>query len=210
MDIGFSGAVVVAASVLGAGMALPQAWRIIRTGTVHGVSPTWAAMSAAVNAWWVVYGLGVDEISIVPVSIISAIAYLAIACALVRFGASRLVLRRLALGSLVALVPLPVLLLDGWTSAGLVLGAIYAVQLSPAVRAVYRSSDISGVSAATWGLAWLEAMLWGVYAMPRRDLGLLALAATGLLMSSLVLVRLFVRRPRRVPHTTASGAFASA
>jgi hypothetical protein len=53
------------------------------------------------------------------------------------------------------------------------------------------------VSSATWIIAFVEAALWGVYGLGRADAGLLSLAASGMFMASLVLIRLVVRRPRR-------------
>lgn len=191
--------ILVAANLLGATMAVPQAARLLRSRRTAGVSPIWAGISAAVNAWWIAYGLGVGDIGIVPVSVVSVMAYLAIIVFLVRFD-DRPALRTVAIaaGSAAASAALPllVLALGGWSSAGIALGAMYGVQLSPAVVAVYRAVDVSGVSAATWALAFLEAALWGAYGFARADAGLLTLAATGLAMSALVLVRLFARRPR--------------
>lgn len=195
--------VVVAANVLGGAMALPQAVKLVRSRRVDGVSPTWAGISAAVNGWWVAYGLGTGDIGIVPVSVVSVTAYLAIAGYLVRFGAAPAsrTAARVAVSALgVAAIPVLPLVLGGWAAGGLALGALYGVQLSPAVVAVHRAPDVSGVSASTWALAFLEAGLWGVYGFARLDVGLLSLAATGLAMSALVLVRLFVRRPRRNPR----------
>lgn len=192
--------VVVAANVLGSAMALPQAVKLVRSRRVDGVSPTWAAVSATVNAWWAAYGIGVGDLGIVPVSAVSVMAYLAIAFALLRYGTAprrRTIATMAATSAAVALVPILALVLDGWTAAGVALGALYGIQLSPAVVAVYRAPDVSGVSTATWGLAFAEAALWGVYGIARLDAGLVTLAGTGLLMSTLVLVRLVLRRPRR-------------
>ena len=194
--------VVVAANVLGGAMALPQALKLVRSRRVDGVSPVWAGISAAVNGWWVAYGLGAGDLGIVPVSVVSVTAYLAIAAYLVRFGpapAARTTAVVAASALAVAAIPLLPLAIGGWAAGGVALGALYGVQLSPAVVAVHRAPDVSGVSATTWALAFLEAALWGVYGFARLDVGLLSLAATGIAMSALVLVRLFVRRPRRHP-----------
>lgn len=192
--------VVIAANVLGAAMALPQALKMIKSRRVEGVSASWAAISATVNGWWAVYGLGVGDLGIVPVSAISVMAYLAIAVALVRFGAktpARTVGLMSCAAAPVAVVPLVAVAIGGWVTAGVTLGLLYGIQLSPAVVAAYRAADVSGVSAATWALAFAEAGLWGVYGYVRLDAGLLSLAATGMAASGLVLARLFVRRPRR-------------
>jgi uncharacterized protein with PQ loop repeat len=208
MSISTLTAVVVVANVLGGAMAVPQAAKLIRSRRVDGVSPVWAGISATVNAWWAAYGIGIGDLSIVPVSVVSVMAYLAIAVALVRYGSGRAwatVGRLTAWSGAIALVPLAALAVDGWATAGVVLGALYGVQLSPAVVAVYRAPDVSGVSTATWGIAFAEAALWGVYGLARLDVGLLTLAATGLVMSSLVLARLFLRRPRRQRRDATAG-----
>jgi uncharacterized protein with PQ loop repeat len=192
--------VVIAANVLGAAMALPQAAKLLESRRVEGISPVWAGVSATVNACWAIYGLGTGDLGIVPVSSVSVMAYLAIVVGLFRFGrapALPLALRLVGSSAAVAVVPIAAYVLGGWPTAGIALGALYGVQLSPAVVAVYRATDVSGVSAATWAIALAEALLWGVYGFVRLDAGLLTLAATGTLMSTLVLARLFVRRPRR-------------
>lgn len=204
--------VVVTANLLGAAMAVPQAHKLVRDRRAQGVSMTWAAASVTVNAWWVGYGLGVGDIGIVPVSVVSVMAYLVIVMTVARLSSAsaRVTLGR-ALPAALALSALPVgtLILAGWTSTGIVLGALYGVQLTPAVVGVYRSADVSGVSVATWVIALAEAVLWGVYGASTGDVGLWALAATGVLMSSLVLGRLFVRRPRRRPAATLAGLAAA-
>jgi hypothetical protein len=105
----------------------------------------------------------------------------------------------------VGVVPVVALAVGGWAAAGITLGALYGIQLSPAVVTVYRAHDVSGVSAATWALALAEAVLWGVYGLAHLDPGLIALATTGSTMSALVLLRLFVRRPRRAADASYAG-----
>ncbi len=190
--------VVALATLLGGATALPQARRLVRTRQVAGVSSMWAGISVAVNSWWIAYGIGIADWAIVPVAVVSVFAYFAIAASLIRFSIDRRsTVVAMGVGTLGALLPLPALALGGWPAAGIALGAIYGIQLSPAVIEVYRSHDVAGVAAATWVLTWTEALLWGVYGFPRRDLGLLALAATGMLLSSAVLVRLFLHGTRR-------------
>ena len=205
--------VVIAANLLGAAMAVPQARKLMRNRSIDGVSVTWAAMSAAVNAWWGVYAYGVGDWSILPVSVVSVLAYLVIAVAIVRLTpipALRLIAPAFAAVVAISAIPAIALVVDGWVSAGIALGALYGIQLSPAVVTVYRSVDVSGVSLATWVIAFAEASMWGAYGIANLDVGLMALATTGLFMSTLVLVRLFVRRPRRAFHPAAAPAFAAA
>lgn len=200
MDVTTLTLVVIAANVLGAAMAVPQARKLLRTRRTDGVSVTWAAISATVNAWWGVYGIGVDDFGIVPVSIVSVASYLVITVGVVRFSpapARQSLPPAVAAVGAVSTVPVIALLLGGWVTAGITLGALYGVQLFPAVVAVYRTIDVSGVSLATWAIAFAEAALWGIYGFAGVDIGLLTLAGTGMVMSSLVLARLFLRRPRR-------------
>ena len=208
MSVNLLTLVVIGANVLGGAMALPQVAKLLRSRRVDGVSAAWAGISTAVNGWWAIYGLGIGDASIVPVSVVSVMAYLAIAIGLVRFGRTtrgRAVATMIAGGLAVAVVPALALAFDGWAIAGITLGGLYGVQLSPAVVAVYRAPDVSGVSAATGGIAFAEAALWGIYGLARLDAGLITLAVTGLVMSALVLARLLLRRPRRQRRSDYAG-----
>ena len=200
---------VIMANVLGASMAIPQARKLLRTRRADGISLTWAIVSAAVNAWWGIYAVGVADLSILPVSVVSVGAYVAIAVGIVRYAhgaALSIGARSSALIMFVMIIPLFATHIGGWTAAGVVLGALYGVQLAPAVVAVYRTADVSGVSVATWVIALAEAALWGLYGFAGADVGLLTLAATGVTMSALVLARLVARRPRRTRIDTTAGA----
>ena len=213
MDLTTLMLVVIAANILGAAMAVPQARKLLRTRRTDGVSVTWATVSASVNAWWGVYGVAIDDYSIVPVSVVAVVSYLVIAVGLIHFSptsAIGLVLPAFGAVLVVSTIPLVALAFAEWTTAGIVLGALYGIQLLPAVIAVYRAADVSGVAAATWAIAFVEAALWGVYGFANVDVGLATLAGTGLVMSSLVLVRLVVRRPRRAGVTLDLPGFAPA
>ena len=123
---------VVLANVLGAVMAFPQAIRLVRTRHTEGVSPVWAGISVAANTWWIVYGIGTGLWEVLPVSTMSAIAYLMIIRVLGSVDPSSL--RRVALGFVaVVIVPVPVLFTLGWPAVGVVVGLLYGVQLAPAV-----------------------------------------------------------------------------
>ena len=99
--------IVIAANVTGGLMAVPQATKLVASRRVHGVSPVWAAASMTVNAWWVAYGFAIGDLGIVPVSVVSFMAYLAIGIALVRFGGHhRTALTMLAIVVLIGAVPL--------------------------------------------------------------------------------------------------------
>ena len=201
-------ALVVSATVLGSGMALPQARQLARTRRTDGVSPTWVGVSMALNGWWLAYGLAAPVWALVPVSAISFVLYASMAVLFVRTGGT--VSRRgLALGVIgLGMVPLPFLVIGGWELAGLAVGLCYGLQLLPAVVAVLRTRALSGVSAATWLIAWVESMLWLVYGLGVVDPGLIVAGTIGVLMSSVILARLAVTGHRPFDTITRATAVA--
>lgn len=183
---------VVMATVLGSGMAYPQARRIARTRQVDGVSVTWIGVSVAINGWWLAYGIAAGVWALVPVSIASLVLYGVMAVgyfatvgrsALGSFGAG-------ALG--LGMIPLPFLIVGGWALAGIAVGLCYGVQLLPAVLATLRTISLSGVSAATWLIAWVEAAIWSVYGVGVGDVALILAGVVGVVMASIILARLAV------------------
>ncbi len=193
---------VVLANVIGAVMAFPQAIRLVRTRRIEGISPVWAGISVAVNTWWIIYGVGVGLWAVLPVSTLSALAYLIIVWVLGSVAPSSV--RRAALGfGLTAVVPLAVLVAAGWPAVGLLVGLLYGVQLAPAVVGAYRSDVPRGISPTTWLLAWAEAFFWGVYGVGTSDIALVSAGLVGVVMSSLILVRLAVVRNRMLTSAPA-------
>lgn len=181
---------VFVATVLGSGMALPQARRLVRTRRVDGVSSTWIGVSIALNGWWLAYGLVAGVWALVPVSTISLVLYATMGVAyLATVGRSSL--PGFAVGMFVlGMIPLPFLALAGWSVAGVVVGLCYGVQLLPAVVSAFRSSSLAGVSALTWLIACIESLIWFAYGMAVADAALVLAGAVGTVMSSLILVRL--------------------
>ena len=183
---------VVVATVLGSWMAFPQARRIARTRRVDGVSSTWIGVSLAINSWWLTYGLVAGIWALVPVSIISLLLYGVMAWFFV-LSVGRAAVPGLALGVFgLGMVPLPFLLVGGWELAGVAVGLSYGVQLLPAVVASLRTSALSGVSSTTWIIASLEAVLWLAYGLGVGDAALTLAGLVGVVMASVILVRLAI------------------
>jgi uncharacterized protein with PQ loop repeat len=192
MSAAFITSLLVVANVMGAGMAYPQASRIVRTRSIAGVSGVWAGVSLSMNLWWLAYGLVEDLWGLIPVSAIAAVLYGVIIVAYVR-EAGRRSLVGVGVGLFVlGLVPLPFLALGGWTVAGLAIGICYGMQLVPAVVESCRSRDLSGVASSTWIMAWIEAAIWFGYGVFVSDAALLAGGLSGTVMSGLILGRLAV------------------
>jgi uncharacterized protein with PQ loop repeat len=183
---------VVVATVLGSWMAFPQARRIARTRRVDGVSATWIGVSLAINAWWLSYGLVAGVWALVPVSIISLALYGVMAWFFV-LSVGRAAIPGLALGVFgLGMVPLPFLLIGGWELAGVAVGLSYGLQLLPAVVASLRTSALSGVSSTTWIIASVEAALWLAYGLGVGDVALTLAGLVGVVMASVILMRLAV------------------
>lgn len=184
--------IAIVATALGSWMAFPQARRLVRTRSVDGVSASWVGVSVAINGWWLAYGVGARVWVLVPVATISLAIYGTMAVVFV--GATgRRSLPGLALGMFgLGMVPLPFLVLGGWTFAGVALGLAYGVQLLPAVLAVCRTDRLSGVAPATWLTAWAEAALWLAYVAIVPDVALALAGVMGVVMATVILVRLAV------------------
>lgn len=181
---------VVVATVLGSGMALPQARRIVRTRRVDGVSATWIGVSVAINGWWFAYALATSLWALIAVSVASLALYSVMAVGFVA-SVGRRGLVGLAAGAFgLGMIPLPFLVFGGWGMAGVVIGLCYGIQLLPAVVAVCRTSVLAGVSAATWSIGWVESLIWLLYGWAIGDPALLLAGAVGVVMSSVILGRL--------------------
>jgi uncharacterized protein with PQ loop repeat len=183
---------VVLATVLGSWMAFPQARRIARTRRVEGVSAAWVGVSLAINGWWLGYGLAADVWALLPVSGMSLLLYGVMAWFYVA-AVGRQAFPGLTIGVLgLGMIPAPFLLVGGWGLAGAVVGLCYGVQLLPAVVAACRTSDLVGVSAGTWLIAWTEAAIWLVYGLGVGDLALTLAGGVGVVMATVILGRLAV------------------
>lgn len=188
--------VAVAASVIGAGMALPQAISLFTTRRTDGVSPMWIGVSLAINAWWAAYALAASVTVLLPVAVASFVLYAAIGVIFVRAerdAGRRLAptIRSMAIGAFaLGLGPLPGLVIGGWHTAGIAIGLCYGVQLLPAVIATFRTRELSGVSNGTWILSFVEGLLWLIYGVVIVDGALIAGGVTGVLMAGIILARL--------------------
>jgi len=166
--------------------------RIARTRQVDGVSATWIGVSLGINAWWLTYGIAEHVWALVPVSLVSLALYGVMAVGYLA-AVGRDSLPGFALGVFgLGMIPLPFLLVGGWASAGVVVGLCYGVQLLPAVVAACRTSALTGVSAATWLIALVEAVVWFAYGMGVGDAALVIAGVVGAAMASVILARLAV------------------
>ncbi len=187
-------AILVAfANVLGAGMIVPQVLKIQRSNDFAGVSGVWVGVGIGMNLWWVAYGVQAQLWGLVPVSVAAIVLYSIIGVQLSKLvGASGR--RSLALGAFgLGSVPLPFLVLFGWSAAGLVIGLCYGLQFAPAVLSALRSRQLGGISALTWSMALAEAIIWFIYGTSADDRALMVGGGGGALMALIILLRLYSR-----------------
>ena len=178
----------MSASVLGAGMALPQARRLLRTGNVDGVSAVWIGVSLTINAWWTAYAIAASVWGLLPVAVTSMVLYGAMGVVYLRAAGGA---RPMAAGAFgLGMAPLPFLLAGGWAAAGVATGLSYGIQLAPAVVAAYRTRELQGVSLGTWVISFVEALLWLAYGALLADAALVAGGVTGTVMAGAILLRL--------------------
>jgi len=71
-----------------------------------------------------------------------------------------------------------------------VLTAAFTLQVTPSIRAAYRTTCPTGISAATWLLILGELACWLAFGLHKSDPRLIALGITGVAASLLMLTRI--------------------
>lgn len=176
---------------------VPQPLRLARTGVDDGVSPMAAFNQLLSEGAWLTYGLIQSSLSIWLVS----------ALALFPSGWQVLLLlpraRRVDLlgGAVFAAA-----IVGAWSLGllGAMLGASVLVTTGPQVVEALRRDDLSGIAAATWWIAIVDAALWGALGWVTDDMALVGYWAVLTLCAVTVLAR--VAWTRRRPGRTPSGA----
>lgn len=187
---------LILANTVGVAMLIPQAIKLARTGATHGVSPAWIGVGMAINIGWLAYGLDQDLWGLLPVSVASAAVYGFMALRLNHIAPPEgLRARRVATSLLAAFAT--VMVVSGSTGLGLVLGAAYTLQFSPAAIAAKRANDVSGIAVSTWTLALFEALLWAAYGFAVTDVAVLFGGVGAAAMSSLIIVSVLQKQEPR-------------
>lgn len=166
---------------------VPQVVRMVRTGSVAGVSGPTTWLGLVINAGWLAYGLGRG---LPPVAVISGayvLGYAAIGSLLVHRGNSR----GLAVAGAAATALTVLTFARGWTTLGAVLAVAVGVQFLPQVVEAWRADDLTGLAPGTYAVAGVDGLVWGSYGVLVVD-GPLMLY--GLIM---VAVAVLVLVPRR-------------
>lgn len=184
----------VVATALAFTSLVPQINKLWRTGSAEGVSGTWATFGAVTNGAWTAYLLTQKLWLAVPSTAVVTIFYGVTLLLIIRTGrkaAPPLRLGTVWLGTLIC-----VGVLSGWDALGVVLGLSYVVQATPSVWAAFRTVTPRGIAPGTWGIALVEAILWGFYGWFHEDLAIVLFGILATLTSTLILTRYLATRHR--------------
>lgn len=173
----------VAAPLVFLARLLPQPLRLARTGVDDGVSPMAAFNQLLSEGAWLTYGLIQSSVSIWLVS----------AFALFPSGwQAMLLLRRSRTVDLVGAAVFGLAIVGAWSLGwlGAMLGASVLVTTGPQVVEALRREDLSGIAAATWWIAIVDAALWGALGWVTDDAALVGYWAVLTVCAVTVLARL--------------------
>jgi len=183
---------VILATVSTVVFLLPQIAKLKRTGDSSGVSTTWAALGFVSNVGWFTYMISQSRWYAVVAPLSTFIFYAVALRALAGTGRDLRNATVIAVGW--SLVLGGVAVGGGWTTLGVVLGLTYAAMVTPSIWTAYRSRKPSGVSAGTWWIGSVEALLWGLYGLYHMDPGIITFGTVQLMASALMLTRYYTTR----------------
>jgi uncharacterized protein with PQ loop repeat len=155
----------VVAVVLALTQPVPQVVRVLRAGSIAGLSGPTTWLGFVVNLGWFAYGWAQGLLPVLVLSIAYVVGYGAIGALLVRHG-NRSGL--LAAGGAAAAGVLLVVTL-GWTALGTVLALAVGFQFLPQVLQAWRATDLSGLAPGTYLVAALDGLVWGSYGVVVGD-----------------------------------------
>lgn len=193
-------ALALLASAVFLARLLPQPVRLARHGVAAGVSPL-AALNAVVSAVaWIAYGLAAHLPVVWGVSVLALIPGIWQA----------VLLRRQVRSSDLAWSGVFAAALAVAASSGLLgmaLGGTVLVTAGPQLRTALISNDLSGLAPATWKIAIVDAVTWGLYGAAIGD-GALVGYFVVLLATSVVVLGRIAWTARPVDAADAYGDFA--
>lgn len=148
-----------AALVVALAQPVPQIVRIVRTGSVAGISAATTWLGLVLNGSWVAYGLGRGLLPVTVLGVAYVVGYLIIGVQLVAQGNRR----GGGAGAAAAVGAVACTIVGGWAALGTALTAAVAVQFLPQVRRAWRAPDLTGLSMGTYLIAGIDGVVWGAY-----------------------------------------------
>lgn len=183
------------AAAVGCVQLIPQAVRTARSRNVAGVSPGMWALLGAQSGAWLVFG---SSRGLWPSVAVNVVLVVCVAVMLRTLRAERAPGTRTALTFLAA-----TLAAEAVVAATLPMGVLgaFASVLSalvfyPQVLVVLRSADLSGLSRPTWLITVFCGVQWAAYGLAAGAPAVWASAVHNLVLSIVVVARLYVFAPR--------------
>jgi MtN3 and saliva related transmembrane protein len=172
------------AVVLALTQPVPQVVRVLRVGSVAGVSGATTWLGFAINAGWLAYGAAQGLLPVLVLSLAYVVGYGTIGVLLLRHG-NRSGVAGAAFAGMAGLV---IVAGAGWTVLGTVLALAVGAQFLPQVVAAWRGHDLSGLAPGTYVVAAIDGLVWGSYGLVVADLPLVLYGVVMLSVAVLVLV----------------------
>jgi uncharacterized protein with PQ loop repeat len=166
---------------------VPQIRKLAVVGDAAGVSWPWAVLTAVNNGAWLAYfTLSRDCTALIPATSATLLAGV-LAMMLTRRGRDRS--RTAVLISAWAAALAGSSVIAGRAGLGTLLTGAFLLQVTPQVWTAYKTARPTGVSAGTWLLIFGELSCWLIFGLYKSDPRLIALGASGLAASMLMLAR---------------------
>ena len=196
-----------AAAAVSCVQLVPQVVRTVRLRATAGVSPLMWALLGAQSAAWIVFGASRHLWPAVSVNVVLIGCVTAMLTTLGRELAPGLGLAvRVMVGLLaveaVLVATLPLAVLGGMA------GLLAALVLWPQVLVALRSTDLSGLSRASWVLSAVTSVQWAAYGLATGTAVTWLSASHNLVLSLVVVGRLYLvdRRATARPELEAAAA----
>lgn len=182
-----------AAPIVAAGFAvpqfLPQIRKLLTTRDTAGVSPSWAALTSVNNAAWLAYFIMSRYWTALIPSTSATILAGTLAILLLR--RRRPGPRPAALITAWAITLAAVGLAAGRPGLGTLLTAAFLLQVMPSLWTAYRTPRPTGISSGTWLLILGELTCWLTFGLHTADPRLITLGTSGIIVSVLMLARIY-------------------
>ena len=164
--------------------ATPQLGRLIRARKSFGVSVDTSGTSCVVSLGWTVYGLITQQPYVAFASGVMASFFFIITLVALRLGRSMREFRITPLWFIVLLVSG---LLFGKNGLGIVLSISVLASNIPQIRVAYNEKDLSALSLETWLLSLFGGLVWGLYAILKQDISIIASAFFQVTTSAIII-----------------------
>jgi hypothetical protein len=179
----------IAAAVFAVPQFLPQIVKLQATGDTAGVSWSWAALTSLNNGAWIAYfALARYWTALIPSSSAALLAG-TLAMLLTRRGQAR-PRQSVLIGTWAAML-IGAYAVAGRTGLGTLLTAAFILQATPSVWTAYRTARPTGAAPGTWLLILGELTCWLIFGLGKSDPRLITLGTTGVIISVLMLARIY-------------------